>query len=98
MLQGAVGEKVLVYVDDVALYQRVGPVAADDVGLCLRAEGEAVVLTDEVCEVTPVMWLYVTHLPLEVLSTDLHLPLQTGLIAGFPRPGGSGLYVDTVSG
>ncbi len=56
------------------------------------------VVPDEVCEVTPVLWVYVTHVPLEVLSTDLHLPLQTGLIAGFPRPGGGGLYVETVSG
>lgn len=38
---------MLVYVDDVALHQRVGPVAVDVVGLCLCAEGEVVVLTRE---------------------------------------------------
>lgn len=89
---------MLVYADDVALHQRVGPVAVDDLGLGLCAEGEEVVLADEVCEVTPVLWIYVSHVPLEVLSTDLHLPLQTGLIADSPRPGGSGLYVETVGG
>lgn len=89
---------MLVYADDVALHQRIGPVAADELRLCLRAVGEEVVLTDEVCEVTPVLWIYVTHVPLEFLSTDLHLPMQTGLIAGFPRPGGRGLYVEAVSG
>lgn len=56
------------------------------------------VVPDEVCEVTPVLWIYVSHVPLEVFTTDLHLPLQTGLIAGFPGPGGSGLYVETVGG
>lgn len=38
---------MLVYADNVALYQRVGPVAVDDAGLCLCAEGEEVVLTEE---------------------------------------------------
>lgn len=38
---------MLVYADDVALYQWVGPVAADVMGLCLCAEGEDVVLTVE---------------------------------------------------
>lgn len=86
------------YADNVALHQWIGPVAVDHVGLCLRAEGEEVVLTDEVCEVTPVLLIYVTHVPLEVLSTDLYLPMQTRLIAGFLRLGGSGLYVETVGG
>lgn len=37
---------MLVYADDVALHQRVGPVAVEDVVcLCLCAEGEEVVLT-----------------------------------------------------
>lgn len=45
LLYGAVGEKVLVYADDVALYQRVGPVAVDDLGPVLGAEGEVVVLS-----------------------------------------------------
>lgn len=89
-------KKVLVYVDDVALHQRIGPVAVDDLGLCLCAEGEEVVLTDEVCEVTPVLWIYVSHVLLESLSTDLHLPLQTGLVADFPHPRGSGLCAETV--
>lgn len=53
---------------------------------------------DEVCEVAPVLWIYVSHVPLEVLSTDLHLPLQTGLIAGILRPRGRELYVETVCG
>lgn len=44
---GAVGEKVLVYADDVALHQRVGPVAVHQVGLDLRALSEAVVLTGD---------------------------------------------------
>lgn len=44
MVRAAVGEKVLVYADDVALHQRIGPVAADDVGLELCAAGEVVVL------------------------------------------------------
>lgn len=56
------------------------------------------VVPDEMCEVTPILWIYVTHVPLEVLPADLQLPLQTGLIAGFPWLGGSGLYVETVSG
>lgn len=47
LVNGAVGKKVLVYVDDVALHQRIGPVAVDDLGLCLCAEGEEVVLTEE---------------------------------------------------
>lgn len=38
---------MLVYADDVALHQRIGPVAVDDVGLCLCAECEEVVLTEE---------------------------------------------------
>lgn len=42
-----VGEKVLVYADDVALHQWIGPVAVHLVGLCLRAECEDVVLTVE---------------------------------------------------
>lgn len=42
MLNGAVGEKVLVYADDVALYQRVWPVAVHKLGLCLCAECEEV--------------------------------------------------------
>lgn len=47
LLYGAVGKKVLVYADDVALHQRIGPVAVDDLGLGLCAEGEEVVLTEE---------------------------------------------------
>lgn len=46
---------------------------------------------DEVRDVTPVLWIYVSHVPLEVLPTDLYLPLEAGLVAGFPRPGHSGL-------
>ncbi len=38
---------MLVYADDVSLHQRIGPVAVDDVGLCLCAECEEVVLTGE---------------------------------------------------
>lgn len=44
---GAVGEKVLVYADDVALHQRVGPVAVHHFGLYLCALSEAVVLTGD---------------------------------------------------
>lgn len=47
LVDGAVGEKVLVYADDVALYQRVGPVAVHPLGLFLRAQSEEVVLTGE---------------------------------------------------
>ena len=46
-IRAAVEEKVLVYVDYVALHQRIGPVAVGDLGLCLRAVGEEVVLTGE---------------------------------------------------
>lgn len=95
LLYGAVGKKVLVYADDVALHQRIGPVAVDNVGLGLCAEGEEVVLTDEVCEVAPVLGIYVSHVLLKVLSTDFHLPLQAGLIADFPHSG-SGLCAETV--
>lgn len=56
------------------------------------------VIPDEVCEVTPVLWIYVTHVPLEDLSANLHLPAQTGLVAGFFRPGGGGLDVQAVGG
>lgn len=38
---------MLVYADDVALHQRIGPVAVDGLGLCLCADGEDVVLTGE---------------------------------------------------
>lgn len=89
---------MLVYADDVALHQWVGPVAVQDLGLFLRAEGEEVVLSDEMCEVTPVLLVYVSHLPLEVLSTHLHLPLQTGLIADLLWLGRSWLYIEAVSG
>lgn len=89
---------MLVYADDVALHLRIGPVAVHNLGLCLRAECEEVVLTDKVCEVTPILWLYESHVPLELLSTDFHLPLQTGLIADFSRPGGSVLCGETVGG
>lgn len=44
---GALGEKVLVYADDVALHQRVGPVAVHQAGLGLRAQGEEVVLSGD---------------------------------------------------
>lgn len=44
---GAVREEVLVYADDVALHQRVGPVAVHEVGLGLCAQGEEVVLTED---------------------------------------------------
>ena len=54
------------------------------------------IVPDKVCEVTPVLRIYVTHVPLEGLSTDFHIPLQSGLIAGFPRSW-RGLYVETVS-
>lgn len=47
LLHGAVGEEVLVYADEVALRQRVGPVAVRDEGLGLSAEGEVVVLPGE---------------------------------------------------
>lgn len=98
MLNGTVGEKVLVYADDVALYQRVRPVAVHDVGLLLRAECEEVVLLNEVCEITPVPWIYLTHVPLEVVSAVLQLPLQAGFIADCPHPGGGGLYAEAVGG
>lgn len=98
LLHGAVGEKVLVYADDVALYQRVGPVAVDIEGLCFRAEGEEMVLTDEVCEVAPVLRIYVSHVLFEGLPADLHLPLQTGLVAGLAGSRGSGLHVEAVGG
>lgn len=49
-LQGAVGEEVLVDPDDVALHQRVGPVAVDALGVGLRAQREKVVLTAERAE------------------------------------------------
>ena len=38
---------MLVYADDVALHQRIRPVAVDRVGLILCAEGEEVVFTVE---------------------------------------------------
>lgn len=38
---------MLVYVDNVSLHQGIGPVAVDDVGLRLCAEGEVVILTGE---------------------------------------------------
>lgn len=44
---GAVGEKVLVYADDVALHQWVGPVAVKEAGLGLCAQGEEVVLAED---------------------------------------------------
>ena len=47
LLRGAVGEKVFVYADDVALHQRIGPVAVDNARLCLCAVCEDVVLTEE---------------------------------------------------
>lgn len=49
-LQGAVGEEVLVDADDVALHQRVGPVAVDAPGVGLCAQREDVVLTVERAE------------------------------------------------
>lgn len=47
LLVGAVGEEVLVDADDVALHQRVGPVAVHQAGLGLRAQGEQVVLAGD---------------------------------------------------
>lgn len=47
LLVGAVGEEVLVYADDVALHQRVGPVAVHQAGLGLRAQREEVVLAGD---------------------------------------------------
>lgn len=47
VVDGAVGEKVLVYADDVALYQRVGPIAVHPLRLFLCAQREEVVLTGE---------------------------------------------------
>lgn len=44
---GAVREKVLVYADDVALHQWVGPVAVHEVGLCFCAQSEDVVLAED---------------------------------------------------
>lgn len=38
---------MLVYADDVALYQWIGPVTVDHLGFCLCAQGEQVVLTKE---------------------------------------------------
>lgn len=55
----------------------------------------------EVCEVAPVLWVYVNHVPLEVLAADLYLPLQNGFIAGIllgPRRSGLCLCVEAVSG
>lgn len=43
---GAVREKVLVYADDVALHQWIGPVAVHKAGLCLGAQCEEVVLAE----------------------------------------------------
>ena len=45
-------------------------------------EGPCPLVPDEVREVTPVLWIYESHVPLEALPADLHLPLQTGLVAG----------------
>lgn len=47
LIVGAVGEKKLVYLDHVALHQRVGPVAVHLPGLLLRAVSELVVFTGE---------------------------------------------------
>lgn len=47
LIIGAVGEKVLVYLDHVALDQRVGPVAVHLPGLLLCTVSELVVLTRE---------------------------------------------------
>lgn len=47
LIIGAVGEKVLVYLDHVALYQWVGPVAVHLPGLVLCAVSELVVFTGE---------------------------------------------------
>lgn len=44
---GAVREKVLVYADDVALYQWVGPVAVHEAGLGFCAQSEEVVLAED---------------------------------------------------
>lgn len=60
-------------------------------------QSSGMALPDEMCEVTPVLWLYVSHVLFEAFPTDLNLPLQTGLVADSPRQGGSGLYVQTVS-
>lgn len=89
---------MLVYADDVALHQWVGPVAVDILGLFLCAACEEVVLPDEMCEVTPVLWIYESHVLLEDFTTKLHLRLQAGLVAGCLGPGGSGLCVETVGG
>lgn len=47
LIIGAVGEKVLVYLDHVALYQRVGPVAVHVPGLLLCTVSELVVFPRE---------------------------------------------------
>lgn len=47
LVVGAVGEKVLVYLDHVALDERIGPVAVDLPGLLLRAVSELVVFAGE---------------------------------------------------
>lgn len=47
LLVGAVGEKVLVYADDVALHQGIGPVTVHGMRLIFCAKCEYVVLTEE---------------------------------------------------
>lgn len=47
LIVGAVGEKVLVYLDHVALYQWVGPIAVHVPGLLLCTVSELVVFTGE---------------------------------------------------
>lgn len=53
---------------------------------------------DEVGEVAPELRVDVVHVLLEVLSADLHLPLQTGLVARPPGPHGRGLHQEALVG
>lgn len=54
------------------------------------------IVPDEVCEVAPVVWVYVLHVPLEVLPAHLHLPLQARLVAELPGPRCGGLHAECV--
>lgn len=87
VLQAAVGEEVFVDADDEALHRWVRPEASDALGVHLRAEGEDVILSDEVREVASVFWMNVIHVAAELFSASLHLQQQDGLIAlQEPRP------------
>lgn len=54
------------------------------------------IVPHEVCEVAPVVRVYVLHVPLEVLPAHLHLPLQARLVAELPSPRCGGLHAERV--